>query len=52
MKSEIMRVWPWAEPFFRPQQEKAIGLIEAVAAKLSGEDKVLLAKAADLIKKG
>lgn len=52
MKSAIMAVWPWAEPFFRPQQEKAIGLIEAVASRLSSEDKILLAKAADLIKKG
>jgi flavin-dependent thymidylate synthase len=52
MKAEILKVWPWSEPFFRPKEEKAIGLIESVAARLSGEDKILLAKAADLIKKG
>ena len=52
MKAEIFRVWPWAEVFFKPKEEKAIGLIEKVANELSGEQKILLAKAADLIKKG
>jgi len=52
MKEQILKVWPWTDVFFRPKEEKAIGLIESVASKLSGEDKILLAKAADLIKKG
>lgn len=51
MKSEVFRVWPWVEPFFEPPNKKAIDLIESVAAELTGEQRMTLAKAADLIKK-
>ena len=39
-------------PFFVPKEQKAIELIEGVAKLLNGEQKMQLAKAADLLKKG
>lgn len=51
MKAEVFRIWPWVEPFFEPPNKKAIDLIESVAAELTGEQRMALAKAADLIKK-
>lgn len=62
MKDEVLKVWPWAEPFFVPPHQAAIKMIEEVAAELaaqSGEKGAMfkglhgkLAKAADLVKKG
>jgi flavin-dependent thymidylate synthase len=52
MKERVLEAWPWAEPFFIPPQSKAIKLIEEVAANLPHEQKMQLAKAADLLKKG
>lgn len=53
MKAEVLRIWPWAEPFFKPQHEKAIALIEEIARDLPNHHmRMQLAKAADLIKKG
>jgi len=52
MKAEVFRIWPWVAPFFEPPNKKAIDLIESVAAELTGEQRMALAKAADLIKKG
>lgn len=52
MRSEVFRIWPWVRPFFEPKDQKAIALIEEVASKLTGEQKIQLAKAADLLKKG
>lgn len=52
MKALVLDVWPWAAPFFVPQQHKAITLIEDIANQLSGEHRMQLAKAADLLKKG
>lgn len=42
--------WPWSSPFFEPKDNKAIALIESVAVKLGQEDKMTLAKAADMLK--
>jgi thymidylate synthase ThyX len=60
MQENILGVWPWAEPFFRPKQEASIALIEQVAkdlAHLEGVNGAMykglcgkLAKAADLLK--
>lgn len=52
MKAEVFRIWPWVEPFFEPPNKKAIDLIESVAAELTVEQRMMLAKASDLIKKG
>jgi len=52
MRSEVFRIWPWVRPFFEPKDQKAIALIEEVADQLSGEQRIQLAKAADLLKKG
>jgi hypothetical protein len=57
MKAAVLDVWPWAEPFFVPKQQKAIALIEAVAFELKAQPGAVyagpagqLAKAADLLK--
>lgn len=52
MKVEVLKVWPWAQVFIEPKHQKAIAIIEEIAATLpSREQKVALAKAADLLKK-
>lgn len=57
MKAEVLRVWPWAEVFFKHPQEKALALIEEVALGLAEAGAVYkgpagqLAKAIDLLKK-
>jgi flavin-dependent thymidylate synthase len=52
MKALVTEVWPWSLPFFTPKDEKAIALIESVAAKLEDKElKMSLAKAADMLKK-
>ena len=51
MKAEVLRIWPWSAPFFVPKHEQAINLIESVAKTLSHEQKILLCKASDLLKK-
>jgi len=62
MKGEVLRVWPWAAPFFVPPQAAAIEIIEGVAKELAALENLRgalykgmsgrLAKAADLVKKG
>lgn len=51
MKSEVLVTWPWVEKFLEPKAQKAIALIEEVASALSTEQRMKLAKAADLLKK-
>lgn len=51
MKKQVLRIWPWSAPFFVSPYDKAIKLMEGVASHLTGEDKMQLAKAADLLKK-
>lgn len=51
MKTAVLSVWPWAETFIEPKANKAIAIIEEIAKTLPHEDKIRLAKAADLIKK-
>lgn len=56
MKSLVLQVWPWVEPFFVHPQQKAIDILERVASELGitpgkghGWE---IAKAIDLIRKG
>jgi flavin-dependent thymidylate synthase len=51
MKAEVLRVWPWAQTFIEPKAAKAVAILEEVAVTLPHEQKIKLAKAADLIKK-
>lgn len=57
MKAETLRVWPWAEVFFKHPYDKALALIEEVARGLAEAGAVYkgpagnLAKAIDLLKK-
>ena len=52
MRSLIIEAWPWVAPFFVPKDEKAIKLIEEVAAQVGDKEmRMQLAKAADLLKK-
>lgn len=51
MKSAVLSTWPWTETFIEPKANKAIAIIEEIAKTLPHEDKIKLAKAADLIKK-
>ncbi len=51
MKSAVLDIWPWAETFIEPKANKAIAIIEEIAKTLPHEEKIKLAKAADLIKK-
>lgn len=51
MKAGILEIWPWSESFFVPKDKQVIDLIEEVAKELSSEQKMKLAKAADLLKK-
>lgn len=60
MEDQIIKVWPWADVFFKPKNDVAISLIEEAAMelrKLEKKDGAVydglsgkLAKAADLIK--
>lgn len=56
MKSEILRVWPWSEPFFRDPQELAIEMLNEVVDELKGKGAVYsgavgkVAKAIDQIR--
>lgn len=56
MKDEVLRVWPWAEAFFRPKNERAIEMLEAVVNDMHLEPGRgagwQIAKAIDLIRKG
>jgi flavin-dependent thymidylate synthase len=52
MRELLIAQWPWSEPFFESKETIASAIIEEVAAKLPREDRLLLAKAADLIKVG
>lgn len=58
MKSEVLRVWPWAETFFKPREERALAMLQEVAQQLAEAGAVYrgpagkIAKAIDLIKKG
>jgi thymidylate synthase ThyX len=52
MRAAVEQVWPWSAPFFVPKDQKAIEIIERIAASLSTHDQRELAKAADLIKGG
>lgn len=51
MRYAVIAAWPWAETFIEPKQSKAISIIEEIAASLPHEQKIKLAKAADLLKK-
>lgn len=50
MREAIEEVWPWVSMFFEPKESQAVQIIEEVAATLPKEQKLLLAKAADLLK--
>jgi hypothetical protein len=58
MKSEVLRVWPWATTFFKPREERALTMLQEVAQELAEAGAVYkgpagkIAKAIDLIKKG
>jgi thymidylate synthase ThyX len=58
MKAEVLRVWPWAETFFKPREERALAMLQAVAETLSEAGAIYkgpagqIAKAIDLLKKG
>jgi flavin-dependent thymidylate synthase len=52
MRELVIAQWPWSEPFFEPKETIASKIIEEVAAQLPREQRLLLAKAADLIKVG
>lgn len=62
MKDEVLKIWPWAAPFFIPPNNKAAKLLEEVAQELRSVEGLngamynglsgKLAKAADLLKKG
>lgn len=56
MKAEVLRAWPWAEAFFRPKNDRAIGMLEDVVSELGLEAGRgagwQIAKAIDLIRKG
>lgn len=52
MREQVLALWPWAEPFFDPKETLASRIIEEVAAELPREQRLKLAKAADLIKLG
>jgi flavin-dependent thymidylate synthase len=56
MKEEVLAVWPWAEAFFVPRQQRVIEMLEKVAREIGistgqgpGWD---IAKAVDLLRKG
>jgi flavin-dependent thymidylate synthase len=51
MRIEVLDVWPWVATFITPKQDKAIQLIEDTARELPSEQRIQLAKAADLLKK-
>lgn len=52
MRRLVIEAWPWVAPFFVPKDEKAIKLIEEVAAQVGDKEmRMQLAKAADLLKK-
>lgn len=50
MKAAVLEVMPWVDFFLQPKAKSAIELIEEVAAKLPHDEKIKLAKAADLLK--
>lgn len=50
MRELLIAKWPWVAPFFKHKNELAIDIIETIAARLDRDDKLALAKAADLIK--
>lgn len=50
MRELVEAQWPWVAPFFEPKDKTAIDIIEEVAAGLPHDQKMQLAKAADLIK--
>jgi len=52
MRELLIAQWPWAGPFFEMKETIASQIIEEVAATLPREQRLLLAKAADLIKVG
>lgn len=56
IKKIVLDIYPWSELFFRPRNEKAIELlnefIEDSAECLGHEQRIKIAKAIDLIKKG
>jgi flavin-dependent thymidylate synthase len=51
MKALVLQIWPWSEVFFVPKNQQAITLIESVACELSGDQRMKLAKASDILKK-
>lgn len=60
MREQVLTVWPWARPFFVPQQKKAIDLLEEASVEMRKLEKLdgalyqgvsgKLAKVADLLK--
>ena len=50
MRALLIAQWPWVEPFFEMKETLASRIIEEVAAELPREQRLKLAKAADLIK--
>lgn len=52
MRELVIEAWPWSAPFFEPKETIASKIIEEVAAELPREQRLKLAKAADLLKVG
>jgi len=50
MREIVIETWPWSEQFFEMKNKTAIDLIEEVAITLPKEQKMQLAKAADMLK--
>lgn len=50
MRELLIAQWPWVEPFFAMKETLASAIIEEVAAELPREQRLKLAKAADLLK--
>lgn len=50
MKGEILRVWPWAAPFFTDPQELAIGMLNEVVEELKGKGAVYAGAAGKVAK--
>jgi flavin-dependent thymidylate synthase len=51
MKATVLAVWPWADTFIEPKSAKAVALMETLAQELPPDQRMRLAKAADLLKK-
>lgn len=52
MREALLAQWPWVAPFFEPKETLASAIIEEVAKELPRDQRLKLAKAADMLKLG